>query len=216
MERYPIERCRLDVPRPLFIRHDAEAEQLTVLPEMQALFDNCSAAMEQLPEGKIGLVIGAGGNVTKWREAGWQTLDIQANVAADITGDANWLEHHIPPASLDYLVAECVSMSPCGEDNLVGQARLLQQANLALKPGGKLIIITAHIAGEPNTLPQPRRYAYLMNNHGFQAVVRLGKIFQTGPRVAGQYLGKPATDKVVLERSATYYGVKVADGFETE
>ncbi len=153
-----------------------------------------------MPEGHCGLVLGSGPNTEVWRTRGWATLDLQARVGADFTADANYLEDIIPPACLDYVCAENIRFDPKGEQG-VGRGRLLDQANKVLKPGGFLIIQTAHKENIPGTtVPDRAKYVNQMRDHGFATVVEVSTLYSL-PGAAH-----------MKEQRVVYYGKKLAQG----
>jgi len=160
----------------------------------------CRAAMAGMPRGKRGLVLGSGFNTELWEKRGWDTLDISPRYGPHFVADANWLEG-LGLGSYDFIYAECITFDASGE-NGVNPARLLNQANKALKTGGKLIIETAHVEGvekSEKSVPDRRRYANLMVAHGFKTIVELGMIWNGGE---------------VKEQRAVYYGEKRAEGYD--
>lgn len=161
-----------------------------------AIVGECRAALYNMPAGEYGLVLGSGPNTSAWRNRGWATLDIDATAHADFTLDANDLERTIPANSLDYVHAECIRFDPDGADG-VAPARLLNQANKTLKPGGYIIIQTAHVENSPTaTVPDRYQYGDLMRDHGFETVVEVSR-YHTIP---GD----------IHQQRVTYYGRKIA------
>ncbi len=161
-------------------------------------------ALGRMPEGKSGIVLGAGPNTTEWRSRGWVTLDVDPQYGADITGDANYLERFVPDGSLDFVYAECITFDPKAERG-VHPVRLLQQANRALRMGGKLIIQTANAYNAPtgSTLPKKEEFAEKMTNHGFKTVVESGEVHVYEDPGGGE----------CVEQRVVYYGQKVAEGY---
>ncbi len=155
-----------------------------------ALVSKCESAMLALPANHIGLVLGSGYNTPVWRERGWQTLDIDwINWAGmgrpDYCMDANRFADAVPRGSLDYVLAEYLSVgNQAGimvkthtvDQPVVGYARLLEQAQMALKPGGKLILHTFDTGKtdeKKNTL-SAIDLGQMFLRHGFKAVLVAG------------------------------------------
>lgn len=70
-------------------------------------------AMQHLPPGKIGLVLGSGQNTQEWKNRGWVTLDIAGKHKADFTADARYtldLLRRSNQYPLDYLIAEGITI----------------------------------------------------------------------------------------------------------
>lgn len=164
------------------------------------IVDEGRVAMARMPEGQVGIVIGSGDNTTKWRARGWDTLDIDPTVKADMTIDANELETAITPGSQDYLLAECVTFKPLGEKG-VSPARLLQQANKGLKIGGILMVETASFENHPKiTIPNRFHFPGLMVAHGFDVVIEVDTCYHS--------------EEDQRQQRVVYYGKKVAEGFD--
>ncbi len=197
-----------DIPPPIDISADTifrlNASGMREQYEPLKIIDECRDAMREMPKTKIGLVLGTGDNTQEWRHKGWVTLDIDPSFSADFTLDANELLTEIPPESLDYICAEAIRMDPNGT-NGVSPSRLLHQANAALKPGGKLIVITANVMGyDETTLPEKSEYAHLLQRHGFQGVIELH------PRNFHEGSTNHFDQKVI------YYGVKKRSGYSRD
>jgi SAM-dependent methyltransferase len=194
-----------EVPEPVNLGADTiwrlNSEGMRGEYEPLTIVDECRDAMRKMPEGHKGIVLGSGDNSSEWRHRGWKTLDIDPMVHADFTADANHLENVLKPASMDYICAEAIRMDPNGIIG-VSPARLLHQANMALKPGGKLIIVTANYGGYTEvTLPEKDKYARLMQRHGFQGVI------EVHPRNYHQ------GDLEKFDQKVVYYGVKKRTGY---
>lgn len=161
--------------------------------------------MASMPNNKAGLVLGSGDNSKEWADRGWVTLDIDASVNPHFAVDANYLTDEIPANSLDYVCAEALRFDPLGIKG-VNPARLLQQVNDVLKPGGKLIIITANYGGysENITLPEVGAYSQLLKEHGFMGVVEIH------PRNIHQ------GDSEKFDQKVIYYGVKKRSGYKRD
>jgi predicted SAM-dependent methyltransferase len=150
---------------------------------------------------EFGVVVGSGQNTQRWGERGWLTLDISPEHNPSYVCDAHHLESQIPPESLDYVFAENIAFDTTSEKG-VTPGRLLQQANVVLKPGGKLIIESAYFyPGTKNQLPDRNKFINQMTEHGFFTVVETKEI-------TGGYKGKGIAQKVI------YYGEKKAPGFD--
>lgn len=164
------------------------------------IIDRARVALAKMPEGKTGIVLGSGPNTADWRNRGWKTLDIDPTVGADYTANANQTEKHIAPSSQDFILAETIVFDRRGRKG-VGPGRLLQQANLALRPGGMLVIESAHVEGSPiRQVPDKQWYAQQMRKHGFRTVVEL-------------HDRNELPSEQFLDQRVFYYGVKVAEGF---
>lgn len=198
--------------RTSFVKMGADAitrlntEGLRKSFEPLKIVDEAREALSVMPQGKMGLVLGSGSNTSEWRSRGWYTLDLDPESRADITGDANDLEVHVPTGILDFVYAECINFDPKAEQG-VHSTRLLQQVNKALRNGGELIIRTAHGINVPGrvTVPDKETFAGRMVKHGFRTVVESHK-FQSFPHPDG---GEFSQQEVV------YYGQKVADGYSS-
>jgi len=159
-------------------------------------------AMVHLPYGERGIALGTGPNTESWKQRGWETLDINPNAGADYTQDANYLTETIAPGSMDYVVAECITFDKKSVKG-VGRGRLLAQANMALKPGGMVAIVTAYKPYKEGIgLPDKDTYLRQMQEHGFQAVAEMHTI---------RSLDKPNQQQRVI-----YYGRKMAQGHVSE
>lgn len=167
-----------------------------------SIVDECRGALAKMPEGKTGIVIGSGPKTDFWRSRGWRTLDINPETGADIIHDANRASEIVPDGSLDFVYAEAVTMDPRGLTG-VSPARLLHQANKALRIGGKLIVETAHFENNPRTtLPDRNIYIKLLQSHGFHGVAELDEIKYT------------SEDRSKLHQKVVYYGEKMRNGFQ--
>lgn len=162
------------------------------------IVDEAREVLERMPEGKSGIVLGSGPNTKSWKTKGWKTLDIDPSSNADFIVDANQLETLVTPASQDFLMTEFITFDPKGE-NGVGRGRLLQQANKALKEGATLVVRTAHQEGMATYLPDRRDFVHQMTDYGFQTVVELHQIIDSGGNIK--------------EQEVVYYGKKVAEGY---
>jgi hypothetical protein len=159
-------------------------------------------ALNKMPEGQTGVVLGSGPNTESWRQKGWQTLDIDAAAKADFTADANKLDEVLPPGSQNYILAECIRFDETAERGVASDV-LLSQANRALAVGGKLVIETAHFENHPTSkLPDRKEYAKRMTAYGFNTVVELNDYISFGPD------GEKQVQKVV------YYGEKKDEAFD--
>lgn len=148
-------------------------------------------AMEQMPDGKTGIVLGSGKNTLKWKKRGWLTLDIDPVYQSDFVLDANNLEA-LFQNQFDFVLAENITFHPLGI-NGVSPVRLLDQADKTLKIGGELIIKSAHLENISSSLPNRYQYSQLMYSHGFKTVVEIS--------------GTP-TDRQ-SKQIVTYYGKKM-------
>lgn len=169
------------------------------------IVDEMRVALSNMPDGKVGVVIGSGGNTMDWKERGWRTLDIDPSSGADLIYDANWLGAIVFPNSVDYLYAECLTIDPDGVAG-VSPARLLNQANRILKQGGILGVKTVSMENpdEGTTIPHRQKFGKAFANHGFNVVVQLH-----------EYFPHPSTPNPdgFAEQRVVYYGRKVAEGY---
>jgi hypothetical protein len=158
-------------------------------------------ALNHLPEDESGIVIGSGPNTKKWEEKGWTTLDIDPEADPDILMDAQNLTEAVEPGSQNYIFTECLTFDPKGNEGVV-PARLLQQANIALKMGGQIIIETANFSQTSygSTIPNKDQFIKLLVNHGFEPVVEV------------HALHNPRT--VQEQQLVIYYGTKIAEGWD--
>lgn len=164
------------------------------------IIDRAREATARMPDGKTGVVLGSGPNTTEWKQRGWQTLDIDSRVGADFTIDANRLEEVLPPNSQDFVLAEAITFDQRGRKG-VGRGRLLREANIVLKPGGTLIIRSAHIEGRPTAqIPDRHWFADQLRKHGFQAITEVHDIHRL-------------SEENYQDQEVLYYGVKLAEGF---
>jgi len=164
------------------------------------IIDSCREALNQMPDGKTGVVLGSGQNTEGWKQRGWKTLDIDPADNPDIVYDANHMDQVVAPESLDFIFAEAVRMDVKGREG-VSPARLLQQANETLKMGGKIIIKTAHFENIKSELPIRQEYVKLLQAHGFHGVAELGPIIWID-KEQGKY-----------NQQVIYYGEKQQQGF---
>ena len=170
--------------------------------EPLAIIDEAREVIARMPSNKKGVVIGSGGNTQLWRDKGWRTLDIDVNVRPDVTLDANYLTSEFQPNSQDYILAECITFDPLGKEG-VSPARLLQQANEALKIGGTIIIESASFENEPGaTTPNRREFPKQMVDHGFDVVIEIDKIEHYGTNSSAQ--------RVI------FHGRKIANGYDED
>ena len=166
--------------------------------------ENGRSAMNKMPEGKKGIVLGVGNKTKFWSEKGWKTLDIDARVAADITADVNELSKTVEPGSQDFLYAEYMKYDPNGYDG-AAYARLLQQANLSLKTNGEFIVKSSDFldqSGPRITIPKPEQFMKLMKEHGFEVELERGPMETQGIN----------NDKRV--QGVTYFARKVSEEFK--
>ncbi len=195
------------VPPPEVIGENAVG-RLNLLGEREIyppldIIGRARIALSKMPEGKAGIVLGSGPNTADWKRRGWKTLDIDPSVGADYTANANETEKHVALSSQDFIFVETIVFDRRGRKG-VGPGRLLQQANAVLRPGGILVIKSAHAEGAPNRqVPDRHWYAGQLQKHGFQAVVEVHDINEDP---AEQY----------LDQRVVYYGVKVAEGFSEQ
>jgi curved DNA-binding protein CbpA len=202
--------CADDLVR---IETRASTEGLTIDPEdkkkLQGLDKEADTAktelvvglaLNKMPVGKQGVVIGAGGNTENWKERGWKTLDIDPTTGADFIIDANYLEKIASPASQDFLYSEYVKFDPEGW-NGVASARILQQANKILKMNGEFVIKSAIFENVPNiTTPEKETFLKLLKDHGFEVVTEMGEPHKY--------------DENKSEQEITYYAKKTGEGYD--
>ena len=99
------------------------------------------------PGEKSLLVIGSGGNTEFWKNKGAATFDIDPNVKADFTGDANNLSELLENEKYDLIFAECLTLGERG----VKLENLLNEAYQALSNPGILLVETSMAIIDPKT-----------------------------------------------------------------
>lgn len=157
-----------------------EASNNEIIPGLKELIE-CQTVLEKLPEGKVGIVIGAGNNTPKWRGRGWKTLDINLSTNPDIVADANNLEEALQGIQPDYYYCEDLTFDIYGQRG-VQPTRLLQQANKTLPMNGKLIVKTANsVNSETSSLPYDDNFQVAGKNHGFRSTILKGELFSYAP-----------------------------------
>lgn len=123
-------------------------------------------AMESLPVGKTGLVLGSGGKTDSWRKRGWWTLDIVGKHRADFVGDARFAAERY--SDLDYLVAEGLvikdrpkwyQIEKSISEGLnfffpaatgISAVELANVAHACLRPGGVFVFLGGEVRGYPS------------------------------------------------------------------
>lgn len=194
------------VPEPLNMASDTierlNSQGMREKFEPLRIVDECREALYDMPEGKEGIVVGSGPNTELWRAKGWKTLDLDPESNADMILNANEMAGTVAPESQDFVYAEAITMDSKGVKG-ASPARLLNQFNKVLKPGGKLIIQTAHFEGVKTSLPNREGYIKLLQAHGFYGIAELGTI---------HYLDETGSK---YEQRVVYYGEKKRAGFET-
>lgn len=173
--------------------------------------DDAHNALERMPLGKKGVVVGAGPKSSEWKAKGWDTLDLDPKYpdltyvanANHMVKDSEDSPNPLDKESQDYIYAENLRFDPEGKKG-AGRGRLLQQSNQALKTGGVLIVESANIKGHPlSTLPEREWYAQEMANHGFNTVVVL------------DFIREDETPFGAVHAQKVYYiGEKVANGYD--
>lgn len=155
------------------------------------LVDECRDALERMPIGSKGIVIGPGYNATAWHSKGWETIDILDSVKPTYVADANRLRE-IVGNDYDYVMSEYVTMNEIAGHSTpvvspktfqvvnyepaVGHENLLIQAGAILKARGRLIVQTVDFGETPVSLPKSEAYASLMRKHGFAPVLEIRDI----------------------------------------
>lgn len=179
---------------------DLANERKDLMPDAFQTVYKMRSAMEQMPQGKKGIVVASGGNTEYWKSKGWKTLDINPDDHADYVADANHMNKVIDVESQDFLLAECPTLEPNGMGG-IGWGRLLHQANEVLKTGGIMSIKTAAFEGaSETTLPPVDWFSETMTQHGFNVTVETEPVHEYSP-------GKTA-------QRIIYHGQKVANGFD--
>lgn len=151
------------------------------------MIDECRDAIEKMPQGKDGIVLGAGPNSRGYAHRGWESIDIDPSVSATYTADANHLSEAVNGKQYDFVMAERLTLGEVAgtpvarvdRDYLepaVGHERLLEQARAVLKDGGRLIIDTVDFGDTLTNLPKSEAYAALMRKHGFAPVLEVKTI----------------------------------------
>lgn len=170
-----------------------------------SLINECREAVYQIPQGKRGLCVGSGWNTKSWKERGWDTLDIDPLVQAKFTANANRMVGVTGIKAYDYIYVEGITMN-INEKEGITRGRLLQQANVALKTGGKLMIETADFGKNEkgSILPVAEDFLPLLVKHGFKAYIVINK-----PNDFNDSMVR-TTDGIYV----TYYAEKIADGFD--
>ena len=185
---------------PNHLREDAffSSEQISRLNSEGARFtsrtirmiDECRDAMERIPTGAKGIVIGPGDNASDWHDRGWETIDILDSVKPTYVADANQLAEVAGGAQYDFVLSEYVTFHPeagyptktvseKGEEYYepaVGHENLLAQANQVLKPGGRLIIKTVDFGEVDYSVPRAEELAPLLRKNGFAPVLEVRAI----------------------------------------
>lgn len=186
-------------------------EQLLALgaAEVNERFDNiraAEAAMQQMPNGLNGIVLGSGENTADWRKRGWDTMDLQAEYQADLTGHAEALSSidATHKGQRDYVLAENISFEPAGIEGIDTKA-LIRAMNQALKTGGIGVIRTVDVIGgrdkEHNTIPGHLEFIALLQQQGFDVV---SVVEEPEPNTLNN--GDDSITRVI-----TYYGEKKAE-----
>lgn len=102
--------------------------------------DQAKKAIQRMPGGKKGLVIGSGSNTTSWKSKGWQTLDIDPKFNPNYVHDANDLRNLTPRH--DFILAERLEGE--GTERGISWDNFLTNANFHLNKEGILIIDTVN------------------------------------------------------------------------
>jgi SAM-dependent methyltransferase len=154
------------------------------------MIDECRDAVERLPTGAKGIVIGPGDNASSWHDKGWETIDILGSVEPTYVADANQLAEVTKGTQYDFVLSEYVTLHPeaghptktvsgTGEEYdepAVGHEQLLLQANQVLKPGGRLIIKTVDFGQDECSVPKAEEFAVLLRKNGFAPVLEVRAI----------------------------------------
>ena len=154
------------------------------------MIDECRDAMEKMPSGARGIVIGPGDNSSSWHDKGWETIDILDSVGPTYVADANRLAEVTKGVKYDFVLSEYVTLHPeaghptktiaeAGEEYFepaVGHENLLIQARQVLKPGGRLIIKTVEFGEADYSVPKVEEYALLLRKNGFAPILEVRAI----------------------------------------
>jgi len=110
------------------------------------LIDECRDAMEHMPQGQCGIVIGSGPNTSQWHKTGWETLDVDPTHNPTYVHDANTMTDVTAVGSYDFVLAERITMGEIAGNKTkvhnpainnvepdLGNTRLLEQAGAVLK-----------------------------------------------------------------------------------
>lgn len=202
----PVQSEKGSAPQPQLYSLDAvgklaEFDTNAENPYVQTVVE-CSEALERMPSGKVGIVLGSGPNTALWKSKKWFTLDIEEDCSANFTADANNLEAAVGQMKghFDFIYAEAIRFDPNSKKG-VSRGRLLDQSSKILPIGGTLIIKTANIESNFGTLPKRESYAQLATRHGFRVTV-----------VVEPYHVNPLTG--TKSQQVWYYCEKIAEGFD--
>lgn len=154
------------------------------------MIDECRDAMERMPTGAKGIVIGPGDNASSWHNRGWETIDILDSVGPTYVADANQLAEVTEETQYDFVLSEYVTLHPeaghptktvaeTGKEYYepaVGHENLLAQASQVLKIGGRLIIKTVDFGEAEYSVPKAEKFAPLLRKNGFAPVLEVRAI----------------------------------------
>lgn len=124
------------------------------------------------PPGKRMLVIGSGERTNFWKSIGAETLDIDRSFQPDFVADANSLIEAVGEEAFDIILAEAITIDPEGKRG-VNFERMVNQASIALKPGGELFLQTASVGSLPEEewpIPSPKIVMQIMSDAGLRNV----------------------------------------------
>ena len=141
--------------------------------QTEGIENYCKQSLERIPENKIGVVLGAGGNTEEWKHKGWKTMDIDPKHGSDFVGDANLLTEILGNNSQDFIFAEGLPSTSMRENHPgVSEKTLVEEAAKVLKPGGYLIIkAPANEEGDVVKGIKVQNYIEILKENKFNGVV---------------------------------------------
>lgn len=139
--------------------------------------------MIKLPDSQTGIVLGSGCNTSKWRQKGWETIDIFDKVEPNYVGDVNNLAKIVGDKKFDFVLSENLTLnSEAGHlvktvhdyyEPAVEHENLIIQSSSVLKKNGKLIIDTADFGDKSVSLPTSEEFSKLIIKHGFDPIMEI-------------------------------------------